>query len=456
MDVAGTLGVLRRRWLAVLVCLLAGIAGSLALTRSTEEVYRSSTRLFVNIPTATGVQEALQGVQLSTNLLQSYARIATSRLAAERIVEELDLDEPAAAVAGRLGASVEGNTLLITITAEDTVPAEARALAGAAGDVFIDLVGELEEGRDGAVEARVIDEASAPGKPVRPRPVVNLVVGGLLGLALGVAVALGLEALDRTVKSPTQLGAVTGTPVLGVIRRRRHADEVAKLDEPGESTAEAYRALRTSIRFAGADRPSRTIVVTSPSAKDGKSTTVANLAVALARSGERVIAVDADLRRPRLAALLGVESEPGLTSVLNRQASLEDALVTSPDGVVVLPAGPLPSNPAEMTGSQAMADLLAELEARADIVVIDAPPVLPVTDAVALSTQVDAVVLVVRAGRTKRDAAGEAAGRLTAVGANLLGTVLNGAAKGDASSYGDDYRYAPKKKAKKSKPQPAA
>jgi capsular exopolysaccharide synthesis family protein len=142
--------------------------------------------------------------------------------------------------------------------------------------------------------------------------------------------------------------------------------------------------------------------------------------------------------------------------VLSRQASLDDALVTSPDGVVVLPAGPLPSNPAEMTGSQAMADLLAQLEERADVVVIDAPPVLPVTDAVALSTQVDAVVLVVRAGRTKRDAAGDSARRLAAVGANVLGTVLNGAAKGDAASYGDDYRYAPKKRKQKPAHQPPA
>lgn len=444
MDVASAAGVVRRRWLAIVVCLLATISGSLALTRSTEKTYRSSTRLFVNIPAATGVQEALQGVQLSTSLLQSYAKIATSRLAAERIITKLELDESAGAVASRLGAAVEGNTLLISISAEDPSPQQARLLAATAGEVFIEVVDDLEAGRDGAVEARTIDPASAPGGPVRPRPVVNLVVGVLLGLAFGVGVALLLEALDRSVKAPAQLATATGVPVLGVVRKRKKADLLSPIDQPGDATAEAYRALRTAIRFAGMDRQTRTIVITSPASRDGKSTTVANLAVVLARSGERVIAVDADLRRPRLARLLGVDGAVGLTSVLTRQATLDDALVTSADGVVVLPAGPLPSNPAEMVGSQAMADLLSLLETRADVVVIDAPPVLPVTDAVALSTQVDAVVLVVRAGRTTHESAGDAARRLQVVGATLLGTVLNGAARGDAAAYGDDYRYTPK------------
>ena len=452
MDVAAAVGVVRRRWLAIVVCLLAAVAGSMALTRSTDKVYRSSTRLFVNIPAAQGVQEALQGVQLSTSLLQSYAKIATSRLAADRIVERLELDESAGAVAALLSASVEGQTLLISISAEDREPKQARLLAATAGEVFIDVIDDLEPGRADAVEARTIDAASPPGAPVRPRPGVNLVLGILLGLAVGAGVALVLEALDRTVKDPAQLSELTGVPVLGVVRRRKDADAIAPLDQPGDSSAEAYRALRTSIRFAGMDRPTHTVVVTSPAARDGKSTTVANLAVALARSGERVIAVDADLRRPRLASILGVEHELGLSSVLTREATLDEALRTSVDGVLVLPAGPLPSNPAEMVGSQAMADLLALLETRADVVVIDAPPVLPVTDAVALSTQVDAVVLVVRAGRTKREGAADATRRLQVVGASLLGTVLNGATRGDAASYGDDYRYTPRKRSRKAAP----
>jgi non-specific protein-tyrosine kinase len=227
---------------------------------------------------------------------------------------------------------------------------------------------------------------------------------------------------------------------------------VAPLDQPGESSAEAYRALRTSIRFAGAERPTSTILITSPSARDGKTTTAGNLSVALARSGERVIAVDADLRRPRLAALLGVEEHVGLTSVLSGAASLDEVLRTSADGVIVLPSGPLPSNPAELMGSQAMSDLIGELETRADIVVIDAPPMLPVTDAVALSTQVDAVALVVRANRTRRDSADDAVRRLRVVGATLLGTILNGAARGDASAYGDDYRYTPRRRRKADDP----
>ena len=439
MDVATAVGVLRRRWPAILVCLVAALVGSFAITRNTKDVYRSSTRLFVNIPSVSNLSEAIQGVQLSSALLESYARIATSQLAGERVAEKLELDAPPSAVAGKLAAFVEGDTLLLTIAAQDEDPEQARRLAEAAGEVFIELVDELESERDEAVQARVIDEARRPGTPVGPRTTTNVAGGIVVGLSVGAALAVLWEALDRTLKVPAQLAHATNAEVLGVVRRRRKANTIAPLDRPGDSTAEAYRALRTAIRFTSADRPIRSILVTSPAAEDGKTTTAGNLAVALARSGERVVALDADLRRPALATMLGVEAGPGLTSVLAGEVSIDEALQRSADGVDVLAAGPLPTNPAELVGSQAMADLLTELERRGGVVVIDAPPVLPVTDAVELATQVDGVVVVVRAGRTRREHAADAVRRLRSVGATVLGGVLNGAARSDAASYGDDY-----------------
>lgn len=443
MDVTDYLAVLRRRWLAVLVCLLAGIAGALALTRTTEESYRSSARLFVNVPATRGVQEALQGVQLTSGLLRSYAEVATSRLAAQRIVDELELEQSAASLSGQLSAVPTEETLLITISATDEDPAHATRLANAAADVFIGLVEDLEEGREERTEARVIDAATEPVDPVSPRPRRNLLAGAGLGLALGLGLAFLLEALDRTVKTPQQAATGVGRPVLAAVPRRRHADELASARESGEDAAEAYRSLRTSIRFLGIDSPARSILVTSPNMGDGKTSTAVNLGVAFAQSGARVVVVDADLRRARLAGQFGVDGTPGLTSVLTRQVELGDALQPWGSNLQVLPAGPLPPNPAELVGSLAMTDLLRQLAdpATADIVLIDAPPVLPVTDAVALSTQVDAVLLVVRSGRTRRDHLEEAVRRLEVVGAPVIGCVVNALPRSGVAAYQHEYRY---------------
>jgi capsular exopolysaccharide synthesis family protein len=177
---------------------------------------------------------------------------------------------------------------------------------------------------------------------------------------------------------------------------------------------------------------------------EGKTTIAANLAIAFAQSGASVIAVDADLRRARLSATFGLSDAAGLSSVLTRQADLGDSLVSIGPNLWLLPAGPLPPNPAELIGSQAMARLMTGLDegAEADVVIVDVPPILPVTDAVALATQVQSVVMVLRAGRTRRDVAQEAARRLEVVGADLVGCVLNGVPRSGAARYQRDYRYA--------------
>ena len=440
MDVADYLSVLRRRWLAVVVCLLAGLAGALALTRATDETYRSSARLFVNVPATRSVQEAVQGVQLTSGLLRSYAEVATSRLAAQRIVDELELEQSAGALAGQLRAVPTEETLLITISADDVDPAHATRLANAAADVFIGLVEDLESERAERTEARVIDGATEPVDPISPRPRRNAVAGLGLGLAVGLGLAFLLEALDRTVKSPQQASVAVQRPVLATVPRRRRGDELITNAPPGDNTAEAYRSLRTSIRFLGLDRPARSILVTSPGPQDGKTATAANLAVALAQGGERAVLVDADLRRGRLATLFELDDRLGLTSVVLGDTDLGGALQPWGNRLHVIPAGPHPPNPAEIIGSAAMAAMLTQLEGMADVVVIDAPPVLPVADAVALATQVDAVVLVVRAGRTRRDASEEARRRLEVVGAPLIGCVLNSVA-GGGPGYRNEYRY---------------
>ncbi len=213
------------------------------------------------------------------------------------------------------------------------------------------------------------------------------------------------------------------------------------LTEPKSAAAEAFRALRTNIQFASPDKPVHTILATSTSPDDGKSTTIANLAVTFASAGSPTILVDADLRRPHLHRLFRLPNEQGLTTLVSEMArkggdaDLDSHLqATDVPNLRVLTSGPVPPNPAEILGSQRMVDILALLRDKAEYVLIDTPPVIAVTDAAVLAPRVDGVFLVVNAGKTKRDLAAKARDILQQVNANLLGVVLNNA-KLDKSAY---------------------
>jgi capsular exopolysaccharide synthesis family protein len=444
MDLGYYIGLLQRRWLPIVICLLAGIGGAVTLTTSQPKVYTASSRLFVNIPGAPTVQVALQGVQLSSQLLESFTRIATSRTAAERIATRLNRKLTPAQVQGKLSAAAQKDTLLIDVSATDTDPARAAEVANAAAETLTELITEFDPRAEGAVAARIIDRARTPTRPISPRPKNNLTLGVLLGLAAGAVVAFSLEALDRSVKTAAQAEQAYAAPVLAALpRQRRMRDEpLSALDQPNSAAGEAYRSLRTSLRFLDAEAPLATILVTSAITGEGKTTVAANLAIAIAQGGERVIAIDADLRRSRLASLFGVADGPGLTSVVYGELSLEEALHTTRPNLAVLPPGPLPKNQSEVLGSEAMATLLKRAGELADVVIIDAPPVLPVTDAAVLSALVDGVVMISRFGTTERGEAAEASRTLRGVKAALVGVVINGVRGPRDNAYYRNYKPA--------------
>jgi len=280
----------------------------------------------------------------------------------------------------------------------------------------------------------VAETALTPERPL-PRRTLYTVLAAVVGAMVTVGMAFLLEHLDDTIKTPDDVSQALDLGTLGAIGPLANGEEsLAVVARPLSPVAEAFRVLCTNIRFSSVDRPLRTLLVTSPGPIEGKSITVANLAVAMAQAGLSVVALDADLRHPRLDQLFDLDLREGDTgerlwwglsgSLLDGRTDgrLHPAQV---EGLRVLPSGELPPNPAELLGSQRMQELLAELAQQADVVLIDSPPVLPVADATALAQAVDGVLLVLEAGKTRREAARRAGENLRQVGANLVGVVLN-------------------------------
>ncbi len=295
------------------------------------------------------------------------------------------------------------------------------------------------------VEISVVRPAGVPTAPLSPRPKINLALGLLVGLALGVGAAVLRETLDMSVKSLDDVQDITGASPLGVVVEDPDAAGKPLLvhgDSHGPR-AEAFRQLRTNLQYVDVDRPPRVVVVTSALPDEGKSTTSVNLASTLAPAGTRVVLVEADLRRPRVAHYLGIEGAVGLTDVLAGHCDLDVALQSwGRDLFSVLPSGPLPPNPSEVLNSQHMQELLKVLEGRFDVVLVDSPPLLPVTDAAVLARAGDGAIIVVRHGRTTKEQLARTVATLQAVDARLLGTVLNRVPRRgpDASYYGYAYR----------------
>ena len=278
----------------------------------------------------------------------------------------------------------------------------------------------------------VVEPATLPYRPISPNVAQTVLLAAAIGLGLAVGGAVLIEFLDDTLKSPDEAARVTQLPVLGTIARiegESYAEKLIVHQQPLSAIAEAYRALRTNVRFSFVDRPMRSLLVASPGPAEGKSLTLANLAVAMAQSGLRVIIVDTDLRRPALHKIFNVSNTEGLSSILLAPESdpapyLQD---TGVENLQLLPCGPLPPNPAEVLGSERMGALIDVMMEKADLLIFDSAPVLVVTDAVVLAARMKdgGVLLVTDAGRTRRGLAKRAVDELQRVHASLLGVVVN-------------------------------
>jgi capsular exopolysaccharide synthesis family protein len=438
---------IRRRWTVVLLCVVIAVAAAAFLTWQTTPQYASSGRLFVST-TPADTSDAYQGSLFATQRVASYADLVGSRQLAERVSDDLggslDPDELTETVT----AQVVPETVILEISATDPDPVMARDLAQAYAKALSDLVVDIETPNgqtDALIKASIVDNAQVATSPVSPQPARNLGLALVLGLLVGVGAAVLRELLDTSVSSAEDVAQVTETPILGHI----NTDLAAVKRAPGEALvdntpwAEAFRVLRTNMQYVEVDHDQQVFVVTSSLPSEGKSTTAVNLAITLALANRRVALVECDLRRPLIASRLGLDNGVGTTSVLIGKVELRDAFQPYGDtGLQVLACGPIPPNPSELLQSNAMEKLLGDLRDQFDVVILDAPPLLPVTDAALLSAQADGAIIVVRHGKTTRDQLSHAIERVEAVDAKAVGVVINLApAKRKNASYGYGYGY---------------
>ncbi len=317
-------------------------------------------------------------------------------------------------------------------------------------------------------QVRLIDPARPPQEPVRPRKKLNLILGFIVGLGLGVGLTFLFEYMNNTVRSIEDIEKI-GVTVLGSIPMIKEDEAIKRMKvlpasmngkngavdspearrmvsrlithfAPKSPISEAYRTFRTNIQYTKLDRELKALLVTSPGPGEGKSTSVANLAITMAQMGSKVLLIDSDLRRPILHSIFNIDRRVGLSNVLVGRATIEEAAQTTEiENLFVMPCGTLPPNPSELLGSSAMKTTLDAMKEKFDIVLFDSPPIIAVTDAAVLSSQLDGVILVIKSGQTDREAAFRAHTLLKNVKTRVLGALLNGVHI--ESMYGSYYYY---------------
>jgi polysaccharide biosynthesis transport protein len=486
------LRVLRRRKWWVIGTALLGLAASLILSLTEPKQYSATAQLLVQSTVQTASLGSMQQ-EVTTTDVQTELQLATSAPVLRAVHRQLGSTPP-------VSASEVAQTNVIALTAVSRTPARAARIANTYAGAFVtqtrttainnlsaaqkqlqlqissldkqiralqrrpsaaaqvaalvnqqavlkEEVAQLQvNGAAATSGVEFVTPAQAPTSPSSPKPGPDALLGLAVGLTLGLGAAFLRDNLDDALSSKESAEQLSGAPVLAMVPlvsswKKRDQAVVATRAEPMSPAAEAYRSLRTSIQFARQAHDLRTVLVTSPAAAEGKTSTLANLGAVFAQAGERVVLVSCDLRRPRLGQFFAVEEQSGLTTVLLGQQTLEQSLqqVHGYDCLWVLGAGPVPPNPAELLSGTKATEVFAALQENFDLVLVDSPPVLPVTDAMVLSRYANGTLLVVAAGQTRGTELQRTAERFAQAKAPVVGVVLNEVRK--QSGYGHGYGY---------------
>lgn len=430
MELREYLLILRKYWALVVVTTVLGIAAGLGFSWLATPEYQSKTQLYVSVRSDGGnTGDLVQGANYSRQIVNSYASVVSSSAVLDPVVEELGLDMTGSQLADHINAASPSDSALIEITASSSSAEESAEIAEAVGESFKNVVQtQLEPEVNGAspISLTTTQNALVPRSPVSPKLLVNIALGLLIGLAVGYGAAILRTVLDRRIYTSEDLAQITAKPVLGEIIDDPEADKnrIILSVEPQSPRAESFRSLRTNLQFLNVGSKKRVFVVTSSKPGEGKSTTTLNLAAAISQTGSSVVVVEGDLRLPTFAKYLDIEGGAGLTDVLIGRAELSDVLQRwGRNPFYVLPAGRTPPNPSELLGSDEMEQTLETLQDQFDYVIVDAPPVLAVTDAVVLGKLSTGLLMVVATGFTTKQELEHSLQVLETAAANVLGLV---------------------------------
>lgn len=432
VELADYVRMIRKSWILIVALVLVALGAAAAYSLTETPEYSASAKVFVSVQSNDTVNDLVQGNTFTQNRVRSYSELVSTPVVLGPVIEELGLSDSVQALASRVTATAPLDTTLIRIDAVSTNAGEAADLANAASQSLASAVNELEAPQASAAASPVritqVSDAVAPSSPVSPNIPLNLALGLLIGLALAFTAALLRQSLDARIRDAHDIGRITTAPVIGGIplHPKANTQPLTAQEDPGSARAESFRTLRTNFQFLGGRRGRRSFVFTSPAQGEGKTTTLLNLAIALSEAGRSVVVVDADLRQPAVAELMGLKNDRGLSDVLVGRLAFEDVVQPwSEVGLLeVVPAGSIPPNPSELLGSVPMLELLELLEQRYEYVLLDSTPLLPVTDAAVLSASVGGTVLVVAAGRTRKAQVQGAVNALENIDVAVAGIVL--------------------------------
>lgn len=429
------------RWMVIVAAVELGLLGGAAYALLATPKYTAESEILVSALGSDSTTDLAQGNSYSQAQARNFALIATRNSVLDPVISTLGLRTTPGLLSGQISVSVPLNTSLISVSVEDTSPARAAAIANAVSASLGNVVSNLTPRRsDGTlpVTLETVQQATVPRGQSSPNVLVSIVLGGLIGLVVAVAGVVIRELVGAKIRSTDQIRQIADVSFLGTIVEDKTimASPVMLQGANYSKRAEEFRQIRTNLRFLQAGKDRKVFVITSSIPGEGKSVVAANLAAVLAASGASVCLVEADLRRPSLGPYLDLEDVVGVTSVLAGDATVDEALQTwGPDGLQVMLSGQLPPNPSEMLGSLAAEELFVELSDRFDTVIIDCPPLLPVTDAAIIARYFDGAIMVAGTGRVQVREFRRSLQMLDAAGVPLLGVIANRSAPEAETKY---------------------
>lgn len=449
MQSNSLLKLIRYHWAAILICAQIGVLLGAAMAIVTPREYTAHADVFVQVSGGSSTSDVAAATNYSQQQARNFSAVATREIVLQSVIDDLGLDTTVPQLRTQVSTVVPLNSTMITISGTDRSAETAADIANSVAAALTAVVPQLtpEVVGESTVRMQIIENANPPSNPSSPNVPLTLVLGLLAGVVAAAIVVAIRAAVGTRVHSAEQASAIAGAAVIGTIAFDKAArnDAVPVTEGAWSRRAEEYRQLRTNLRYLQPDTEHKVFVVTSSVPGEGKSTTTVNMAAALAASGLRVGLVEADLRRPSLAELLDMTPGAGFAGVLTEEVSLDEAFQSwGPDGLQVLLAGDTPPNPSELIESARGAEILQRIRESFDVTIIDSPPLTAVSDAAALTRQLGGAVLVVGSRRVRVRELRRAVERLSTIGVQVEGVVMNFATVSRADRY--EYGYVPSTK----------